>query len=239
MKSSRNYRKTSLRPLSRTSAASATRRFALFSLAGAIFLSAPLAEAGLFDKLKAKRRAKLKQAEVKAAPRKRIPRYRSYYHDAHKDAYINHELLDGYADDDTVERRVVIDIKAQRAYLIIQDLIAIDSAVSTARRGKYTPRGSYAITEKIKSGKVSTLYHVYMPNWMRLGHSAVGMHTGDLPGYPASAGCIRMPMSVAPVMFEHTRYGVEVDVVDSWDEEGLLVPYSRPDTIWLADVSAF
>jgi hypothetical protein len=43
------------------------------------------------------------------------------------------------------------------------------------------------------------------------------MHIGDLPGYPASAGCIRLPYSVAPVIFANTTKGVTVQIVDSWD----------------------
>ncbi|MEM9017157.1 MAG: L,D-transpeptidase [Verrucomicrobiota bacterium] len=183
-------------------------------------------EAGLFKALKEKRQARLarKAMEAKPKPRPR-PVYRSHYRDAHQDAYINHALL---KQAEKSEKRVIIDIERQRAFLIVDDLVAIDSAVSTARRGKYTPRGTFPITEKVKTGKVSTIYHVYMPNWMRLGHSTVGMHTGDLPGYPASAGCIRLPQSVAPVLFEHVERGVPVEVVDTWNEEGLRIPYLLP-----------
>lgn len=189
------------------------------------------AEAGLFDKLREKRRAKMAK---KVAPKpKPKPRYRSWYRDEHKDAYINHALLEGEPE---AERKIIIDIGRQRAFLVVNDLIAIDSAVSTARRGKYTPRGTWTISEKIKSGKVSTLYHVYMPNWMRLGSTSIGMHTGDLPGYPASAGCIRLPQSVAPVFYEHSARGTRVEVVDSWDEEELAVPYTFSKSIIVAEV---
>lgn len=179
-------------------------------------------DGGLFDKLKAKRAARNAPVAVekKAKPR---PTHRSHYRDAHGDAYFNHALL---AVADERSRRIVIDIKRQRAFLVIDDLIAIDTAVSTARRGKHTPRGSFSITEKVQSGKVSTLYHVYMPYWMRLGQTTVGMHVGDLPGYPASAGCIRLPQSVAPVIFEHAKHGTPVQIVDSWDESGLRLPYT-------------
>ncbi|MDF1823969.1 MAG: L,D-transpeptidase [Verrucomicrobiales bacterium] len=190
----------------------------------ALFVMVPVSEAGLFEKLKAKRQAKLESLKPKPKPKPR-PVHRSSYRDAHGDAYINEELL---AIETEADRRIIVDVKRQRAFLVVNDLIAIDSAVSTARRGKYTPRGEYPITEKIRSGKVSTIYHVYMPNWMRLGHSTVGMHTGDLPGYPASAGCIRLPQSVAPILFEHVERGVRVSVVDFWDEQGLKIPYSTP-----------
>lgn len=203
------------------------RVVALVLCAGFFFM--PAGEAGLFEKLRAKRQAKI-ETQKKPAPRPR-PVHRSNYRDAHGDAYINEELLKVETE---AARKVVIDIGRQRAFLVVNDLIAIDSAVSTARRGKYTPRGTFQITEKVKSGKVSTIYHVYMPNWMRLGQTTIGMHTGDLPGYPASAGCIRLPQSVASVIYEHVSRGVTVEVVDSWDESGLKIPYLRPQGDMLA-----
>ncbi|MEM7603163.1 MAG: L,D-transpeptidase, partial [Verrucomicrobiota bacterium] len=126
-----------------------------------LFAPIPSTEAGgFFKELRAKRQARIAERNREAKPR---PVYRSHYRDAHGDAYINQTLLE---QDKEAERKVVIDIRRQRAFLVVDDLIAVDSAVSTARRGKYTPRGTFTITEKIKSGKVSTIYNVYMPNWM-------------------------------------------------------------------------
>ncbi len=191
------------------------------------FSAVPESEAGLFDKIRANQKAraaqKAREEQAKRTPR---PQYRSYYHDAHQDAYINEALL--AADDEDADRRIVIDIARQRAFLIIHDLVAIDTAVSTARGGKYTPRGNFQITERVETGKTSTIYHVYMPYWQRLSQTAVGMHVGDLPGYPASAGCIRLPQSVGPILFENTQRGVPVEIVDSWNESGLSIPYSLP-----------
>jgi len=199
----------------------------------ALFAFVLTSEAGLFDEIRGKRQAKMAERKKAEAPPRQNPVARSNYRDAHGDAYINHPLLESEA---VYDRKVIIDIARQRAFLIVNDLIAIDAAVSTARRGKYTPRGSFEITEKVKSGKVSTIYHVYMPNWMRLGNSTVGMHTGDLPGYPASAGCIRLPQTIAPIIFENVTHGVRVEVLDTWDESGLAIPYSFPGrdqvTLW-------
>ncbi len=185
----------------------------------------PTAEAGLFERIRAQHQARIEARKKQAENPPPRPVYRSSYRDAHGDAFINHALLEVERESD---RKLIVDIGRQRAFLVVNDLIAIDTAVSTARRGKYTPRGSFQITEKVKSGKVSTIYHVYMPNWMRLGHTTVGMHTGDLPGYPASAGCIRLPQSVANIIYENVSRGVMVEVVDGWDESGLAIPYSRP-----------
>lgn len=108
-------------------------------------------EAGLFDEIRSKRQAKMDERKKAEAPPRPRPVARSNYRDAHGDAYINHPLLESEA---VYDRKVIIDIARQRAFLVVNDLIAIDAAVSTARRGKYTPRGSFEITEKVKSGKV-------------------------------------------------------------------------------------
>lgn len=112
--------------------------------------------------------------------------------------------------------RVVIDIADQRGYLLVDGRVAVDTPVSTARPGKWTPRGSFSVTQKVRTGKVSTIYGVEMPYWMRLSGSAYGMHAGHLPGYPASAGCIRMPAESARVIFDNTTYGTRVNVYSSW-----------------------
>lgn len=194
-----------------------------------LFCPVETVNAGLFDKLKERRERRMKEQRAASRPR---PQHRSHYRDAHGDAYINEPLLE--AADEESDRRVVVDIERQRAFLVIDDLIAIDTAVSTGRGSRYTPRGSFTMTERIRSGKVSTIYHVYMPYWMRLGSTKVGMHVGDLPGYPASAGCIRLPQSVAPLLFENTARGVTVEVMDSWNEEGLRLPYSYPTPMLFA-----
>lgn len=113
--------------------------------------------------------------------------------------------------------RIVVDVAAQRAYIVVEGQVIGDSPVSTARSGKYTPRGVFHITQK-KVDKISTIYHVAMPYWMRLDESAIGLHVGDLPGRPASAGCIRLPEEVAQVLFSHLQRGTTVEVVDAWPD---------------------
>lgn len=220
---------TATRPFRRHSAS------VVATLILAYFVALPGAtNAGIFKKMKEKREAKAAQisqiaeaarvAEVPLEKPTPVPQPRSHYTDSHQDAYINERLLAGASP--SAPRKIVIDIGRQRAYLVIRGLVAIDTAISSARRGKLTPRGTFKITEKVKSGKVSTIYHVYMPYWMRIGETTEGLHVGDLPGYPASAGCVRLPQTVAPVLFEHVSIGVPVEVVDSWDEKDLMIPYS-------------
>lgn len=113
--------------------------------------------------------------------------------------------------------RVVIDVADQRGYLLVDGRIAVDTPVSTARPGKWTPRGSFRMSERVRTGKVSTIYGVEMPYWMRLSGSVYGVHAGYLPGYPASAGCIRLPMNAAQVIYDNTTHGTRVNVYSQWD----------------------
>jgi lipoprotein-anchoring transpeptidase ErfK/SrfK len=121
------------------------------------------------------------------------------------------------------DRRVIVDVGAQRAYLLVDGRVAVTTPVSTARSGKHTPRGSFRITERIAKGKTSSIYGCEMPYWMRLNGSAYGLHVGELPGYPASAGCVRLPWAGARLMFQNTGRGTHVEIVDSWVEPTSLV----------------
>ncbi len=113
--------------------------------------------------------------------------------------------------------RLVIDIAEQRGYLLVNGKVAVNTPVSTARPGKYTPRGSFTMSQRVRSGKISTIYGVEMPYWMRLSGTAFGVHAGHLPGYPASAGCVRLPHSAAEVIFDNTTSGTRVNIYSSWD----------------------
>lgn len=113
------------------------------------------------------------------------------------------------------EHKVIVDIEAQRAFVFIDQKIAFETPVSSASKGRYTPRGTFKITEKIRTGKRSTLYKSLMPYWMRLDESAIGMHTGQLPGYAASHGCVRMPDESARFIFDLVPKGTTVQIVDS------------------------
>lgn len=129
-------------------------------------------------------------------------------------ARINQMVL---AESNRSNTRVVIDVADQRGYLLVNGKIAVDTPVSTARPGKWTPRGSFSMSERVRSGKISTIYGVAMPYWMRLSGSVYGVHAGHLPGYPASAGCIRLPSSAAQVIYDNTKYGTRVNIYSSWN----------------------
>jgi len=113
--------------------------------------------------------------------------------------------------------RVVIDIADQRGYLLVNGRVAVNTPVSTARSGKWTPRGTFSMSQRVRTGKVSTIYGVEMPYWMRLSGTVFGVHAGHLPGYPASAGCIRLPASAARTIYDNTSYGTRVSIYSRWN----------------------
>ncbi|MCB1077571.1 MAG: L,D-transpeptidase [Verrucomicrobiae bacterium] len=206
---------------------------AALAVIGLTIFATPQAEAGPFKKLFSKDRAEVVQnTPAKTAPK--TTQARQGWVDVHKDAKIDKKLIESHTGSPT---RIVVDVSRQRAFILIDGQIAIDTAVSTARTGKYTPRGSFTITERIRSGKHSTIYGCEMPYWMRLGESPIGLHIGDLPGYPASAGCVRLPYSVAPVIFDTVGSGTQVKIVDSWDLVTNLWGEGGGDSMLMASIS--
>jgi lipoprotein-anchoring transpeptidase ErfK/SrfK len=53
-----------------------------------------------------------------------------------------------------------------------------------------------------------------MPNMQRLTWTGIAMHSGNLPGYPASHGCIRMPFDFSQLLFRETSNGGTVVLGD-------------------------
>lgn len=204
----------------------------VLALVGITLGATTSAEAGIFKKIKEKKEMRIAQVShrqmIQEAPAPITQAARSGYQDVHQNHFVDSQLLDARRDG---EKKVIVDVANQRAYLLIDNQIAIDTAVSTARSGKETPRGTFKITERVAEGKTSTIYGCDLPYWQRLDGSAIGLHVGDLPGYPASAGCIRLPHSIAPTLFANTQSGVTVEVVDFWDREELHEATPRPDMI--------
>lgn len=121
------------------------------------------------------------------------------------------QLLLGRRPGEESEQRVVISLAKQRA-VIYRDGEEVDSSVvSTGRKGYTTPAGTFVITNK-HSSWISTIYKVPMPWFMRLSCSSIGLHAGNIPGYPASHGCIRLPSSKAKQFFAQLRVGDVVEI---------------------------
>lgn len=136
--------------------------------------------------------------------------------------------------------RIKISLSEQQAYFYKGDQLVGLSPVATGRAGHRTPAGSYRISQKIRhhrshaygsfvdaGGKVvktgvdvrsdkappgTRFKAAPMPYFLRF-NNRIGMHAGPLPGYPASAGCVRLPDHLAAQFYHNSSHGTPVVVV--------------------------
>jgi hypothetical protein len=71
--------------------------------------------------------------------------------------------------------------------------------------------GVFSVIQKNRH-HISNLYGASMPYMQRLTWSGTAMHTGPLPGYPASHGCIRLENDFAQLLWKATKIGARVIV---------------------------
>jgi len=121
---------------------------------------------------------------------------------------------------------IVVSIPSQLAYVYRDGALIGVSTVSTGRRGKETPLGTFAVLEKQWFHRSNKYSNAPMPFMQRLTWDGIALHGGHLPGYPASHGCIRMPDAFARQLYDLTRLGASVTVTD----RELLEPGTNPFT---------
>ncbi|HWB04079.1 MAG TPA: L,D-transpeptidase [Verrucomicrobiales bacterium] len=88
------------------------------------------------------------------------------------------------------------------------------SSVSTGAKGHGTPSGVFTILEKKQKHFSKKYDNAPMPNMQRLTWTGIAMHSGNIPGYPASHGCIRMPWDFSRLLFSVTAKGGTVVIGD-------------------------
>ncbi|KQT29506.1 MAG: L,D-transpeptidase [Bradyrhizobium sp.] len=107
---------------------------------------------------------------------------------------------------------IVVSIDRQKVTVYDRSGMFAESPVSTGMKGHSTPMGVFSVIQKHKFHRSNLYSGAPMPYMQRITWSGVAMHAGALPGYPASHGCIRMPMSFAMKMWNWTRMGARVIV---------------------------
>jgi lipoprotein-anchoring transpeptidase ErfK/SrfK len=105
---------------------------------------------------------------------------------------------------------VAISIRRQRLKLYDADGLFAETPISTGMPGHATPMGVFSVIQKRKWHRSNIYSDAPMPYMQRITWSGIAMHAGVLPGYPASHGCIRMPMSFAMKMWHWTKTGARV-----------------------------
>ena len=109
---------------------------------------------------------------------------------------------------------LTIDLTAQRVMVYRDGALIAASAISTGSLGRETPTGVFTILEKKVMHRSTTYDDAPMPYMQRLTTKGIAMHAGDLPGYPASHGCIRLPNEFAKLLYGVTEIGTQVMITD-------------------------
>src|SRR3954451_6054545 len=99
---------------------------------------------------------------------------------------------------------VYVDLGRQRATVYRNGVRIGVSTISSGKEGHETPTGVFTILEKDKDHRSKTYDDASMPWQQRLTWKGVAMHAGNLPGFPASHGCVRLPMEFAKKLFTVT-----------------------------------
>jgi lipoprotein-anchoring transpeptidase ErfK/SrfK len=118
-------------------------------------------------------------------------------------------LLDVQPGSEPDRMRIEVDLDAQTAQLFIDNTPEEAVPISSGRKGYPTPKGEFVVTNKHRHWR-STIYGSSMPYYLRLSCRAFGLHAGQLPGYPASHGCIRLNKKDAQSFFERVPVGTVV-----------------------------
>lgn len=124
---------------------------------------------------------------------------------------------------------VLVSLPDQLLYVYRNGVSIGRSTASTGKPGKGTPTGIFTVLEKKVSHTSSIYKGAQMPHMQRLTWSGIAMHAGHLPGYPASAGCVRLPIDFAAKLFSVTGVGTTVIIADNKSAPGHTV---RPGMVF-------
>jgi hypothetical protein len=109
---------------------------------------------------------------------------------------------------------IIVSIPDQLVHIYRNGVRIAASTCSTGKPGHGTPTGVFKILQKDKNHRSSTYNNAPMPNMNRLTWSGVALHAGQLPGYPASHGCVRLPKEFSALLFGVTKLGMTVVIAD-------------------------
>lgn len=109
---------------------------------------------------------------------------------------------------------ILVSVPEQTMHVYRNGILIGRSSVSTGSKGHATPGGVFSILEKKQAHRSKKYDNAPMPMMQRLTWTGICMHSGQLPGYPASHGCIRMPYDFSKLLFSVTSKGGTIVVGD-------------------------
>ena len=122
---------------------------------------------------------------------------------------------------------IVVSLPLQVAYVYRGGTLIGVSTVSTGKPGHETPTGSFEILQKRREHYSNRYDNAPMPFMQRLTWDGIALHAGQIPGQPASHGCVRLPTAFARHLFGATQLGAAVHIVDEAPSPDEALAYLR------------
>jgi len=108
------------------------------------------------------------------------------------------------------ETKVVIDTLTQLFYVYRGDRLIGVATISSGKKGRETPLGFWAVMTKKVKGYSRKYDNAPMPFMQMYDAKGIAFHAGPNPGYPASHGCVRLPLKFAERLYGLTQLGTKV-----------------------------
>jgi lipoprotein-anchoring transpeptidase ErfK/SrfK len=122
----------------------------------------------------------------------------------------------------TAESFIDVDVSKQLAFEVHHHQVRHTIPISSGSEQQYTvdgqtytahtPRGDFSIERKIPGWRTSRLGRLWYPSYFTGGYALHG--SPSVPNYPASHGCIRMPMYLTKKFYYRNPIGTPVFVHD-------------------------
>jgi hypothetical protein len=107
---------------------------------------------------------------------------------------------------------IYVDLSRQLATIYRNGIRIGVSTISSGMQGHATPTGVFTILQKHADHKSNIYNNAPMPFMQRLTWGGVALHAGNLPGYPQSHGCIRLPYTFSQELYKVTSLGGTIAV---------------------------
>jgi len=121
---------------------------------------------------------------------------------------------------------IAVSLANQRLTLYDNGVAVAHSQISSGTASHPTPTGLFSVIQKARWHRSNLYSAAPMPFMQRITWSGVALHSGHVPGYPASHGCIRLPNDFAIRLFRTTQNGARVVVTQ---REVAPAPISHPN----------
>jgi hypothetical protein len=135
---------------------------------------------------------------------------------------------------DSNVNHIVVSLADQSLYAYNGRQLVAFSNISSGKPGHETPTGAFTVSQKDVDHHSSIYDNASMPFYMRLTDGGVGLHAGFIPGYPASHGCVRLPLGMARELYQHVESGTPVEIISNSVNTTVAQNTATPASVHLA-----